>query len=60
MSGKEKMLSKAEIDEYIRLHYKTEKKTWKELFGDSERDGGLSWRGNIYRSSEAFRVRGFA
>ena len=33
MSGKEKMLSKAEIDEYIRLHYKPEKKLGKSFLG---------------------------
>lgn len=32
MAGKEKMLSKAEIDEYIRLHYKPEKKLGKGFF----------------------------
>ena len=33
MAGKEKMLSKAEIDEYIRLHYKPEKKLGKSFLG---------------------------
>ena len=33
MAGKEEMLSKAEIDEYIRLHYKPEKKLGKSFLG---------------------------
>ena len=51
MSGKEKMLSKAEIDEYIRLHYKPEKKLGKSFLGILKGTGACLG-GTIYTGAQ--------
>lgn len=51
MAGKEKMLSKAEIDEYICLHYKPEKKGEKGFF-EILRGTGACLGGTIYTGAQ--------
>ena len=51
MSGKEKMLSKAEIDEYICLHYKPEKKLGKSFLGILKGTGACLG-GTIYTGAQ--------